>query len=100
LGERTLNEFHLHDLSGGGASIVGPVKLGSVEDHIKLGLRFDLQSTGKSEHVELDATIQNIEPVHASNKAGTEAEFQHGIKFNETDARVVLLVHELQQRKQ
>ena len=99
LGEHTLNEFHLHDLSGGGASIVGPVKLGAIEEPIKLGLRFDLQSTGKSEHVELDATIQNVEPVHASNKAGTKVEFQHGIQFKETDARVVLLVHELQQRK-
>lgn len=99
LTERTVNEFHLFDLSGGGASIIGPVKLGAVEEQIKIGLRFDLQSTGKSEHVELEATIQNIEPVHASNKAGTEAEFQHGIQFKETDARLVLLVHELQQRK-
>ena len=49
--------------------------------------------------LELDATIQNVEPVHASNKAGTKVEFQHGIQFKETDARVVLLVHELQQRK-
>jgi hypothetical protein len=94
-----LNKYHLHDLSGGGASIVGPAKLGAIEDPIRLGLRFDLQSTGKSEHVELDATIQNVEPVHAANKTGTESEFQHGIQFKEIDARLVLLVHELQQRK-
>lgn len=99
-GESTLNQFHLHDLSGGGASIIGPQKLGAPEEHLKIGLRFDLQSTGKSEHVELEATIQNVEPVHAENKAGTKTDFQHGIKFKETDARVVLLVHELQQRKQ
>lgn len=100
LGARTLNQFHLHDLSGGGASIIGSEKLGQPESTIKIGLRFDLQSTGKSEHVELEATIQNIESVHAANKESAKPEFQHGIKFKETDARVVLLVHELQQRKQ
>lgn len=99
-GANTLNQFHLHDLSGGGASLIGPEKLGAPESPIKIALRFDLQSTGKSEHVELEATIQNVEAVHAANKATAKPEFQHGIKFKETDARVVLLVHELQQRKQ
>ena len=98
-GDNTLNQFHLHDLSGGGASIVGAEKLGAPESPIKLGLRFDLQSTGKTEHVELNGTIQSVEPVHPDNKAHSKPQFQHGIQFKETDARVVLLVHELQQRK-
>lgn len=99
-GALTLNQFHLHDLSGGGASIIGLEKLGQPETTIKIGLRFDLQSTGKSEHVELEATIQNVEAVHAANQENAKPEFQHGIQFKEIDARVVLLVHELQQRKQ
>lgn len=98
-GIHSLNDYHLHDLSGGGAAIVGPKQLGEAESHIKVGLRFDLQSTGKSEHVEIGAVIQSVEPVHAANKTETKPEFQHGIKFNELDARIVLLVHELQQRK-
>lgn len=98
-GIQNLNRFHLHDLSGGGASIVGPNKLGSVEEQLKIALRFDLQSTGKSEYVELHGSIQNVEPVHRVNITDGPPEYQHGIKFNESDARVVLLVHELQQRK-
>lgn len=99
-GNHSLQQFHLHDLSGGGASIMGPEKLGTPETLIKIGLRFDLQSTGKSEHVELEASIQSVEPVHAANKENAQPQFQHGIQFKETDAKVVLLVHELQQRKQ
>ncbi len=93
-----LGEFHLHDISGGGTSVVGPFKLGEVESRIKLGLRFDLQSTGKSEHAEMMGTIQNVEHVHRANQADAKPEYQHGIRFDEPDARVVLLVHELQQR--
>jgi c-di-GMP-binding flagellar brake protein YcgR len=99
LGQPNLSDFHLHDISGGGASIVGPHKLGEVDSSVKIGLRFDLQSTGKSEHAELSSTIQNVEPVHHTNQADAKPAFQHGIKFDEPDARVVLLVHELQQRK-
>lgn len=95
----SLGAFHLHDISGGGASVVGPHKLGEVDDAVQLGLRFDLQSTGKSEHVQMQGTIQNVEPVHHANQPGAKPEFQHGIQFDQPDARVVLLVHELQQRK-
>ena len=93
-----LGDYHLHDISGGGASVVGQHKLGEVESRIKLGLRFDLQSTGKSEHAEMMGTIQNVELVHRANQADAKPEYQHGIRFDEPDARVVLLVHELQQR--
>lgn len=99
LGQPNLGEFHLHDISGGGASVVGPHKLGEVDAKVTLGLRFDLQSTGKSEHVEMSGTIQNVEPVHHANKPDAKSEFQHGIKFDQADARVVLLAHELQQKK-
>ena len=96
--EHNLGDFHLHDISGGGTSVVGPHKLGDVESRIKLGLRFDLQSTGKSEHAEMMGTIQNVELVHKANQASAQPEYQHGIRFDQPDARVVLLVHELQQR--
>ena len=97
--KNNMGDFHLHDISGGGASVVGPQKLGEVDGAVRLGLRFDLQSTGKSEHAEMTGTIQNVELVHRANQADAKPEYQHGIKFDEPDARVVLLVHELQQRK-
>ena len=96
LAGHNLGDFHLHDISGGGASIVGPHKLGEIDSQITLRLRFDLQSTGKSEDAEMTGTIQNVELVHQANQNHAKPEYQHGIRFNEPDARVVLLVHELQ----
>ena len=93
-----LGDFHLHDISGGGASVVGPHKLGEVDSTIQLKLRFDLQSTNKSEEVSIAGTIQSVELVHHANQNHSQTEHQHGIRFQEPDARVVLLVHELQQR--
>jgi Flagellar protein YcgR/PilZ domain len=98
LAGHNLGEFHLHDISGGGTSIVGPRKLGDVDSHVQLRLRFDLQSTGKSEQVDMQGTVQNVELVHRNNQANAKPEYQHGVRFDEPDARVVLLVHELQQR--
>jgi c-di-GMP-binding flagellar brake protein YcgR len=94
-----LGDFHLHDISGGGASVVGPHKLGDVDSPIQLKLRFDLQSTNKSEEVSIAGTIQSVELVHRANQNQSQPEYQHGIRFHEPDARVVLLVHELQQRQ-
>jgi c-di-GMP-binding flagellar brake protein YcgR len=98
LAGHNLGDFHLHDISGGGTSIVGPHKLGEVGSTVQLRLRFDLQSTGKSEQADMSGKIQNVELVHRNNQADTQPEYQHGIHFDEPDARVVLLVHELQQR--
>jgi c-di-GMP-binding flagellar brake protein YcgR len=99
LAGHNLGEFHLHDISGGGTSIVGPRKLGDVDSTVQLRLRFDLQSTGKSEQVDMQGTIQNVELIHRANQTDSSPEYQHGIRFHEPDARVVLLVHELQQLK-
>jgi hypothetical protein len=99
LAGHNLGEFHLHDISGGGTSIVGPRKLGDVDSTVQLRLRFDLQSTGKSEQIDMQGTIQNVELVHRANQTDSSPEYQHGIRFHESDARVVLLVHELQQLK-
>ncbi|MEY4435634.1 MAG: hypothetical protein RL175_589 [Pseudomonadota bacterium] len=93
-----LGDFHLHDISGGGTSIVGLHKLGEVDSSVKLRLRFDLQSTGKSEDAEMTGTIQNVELVHRANQSDSQPEYQHGIRFHEPDARIVLLVHELKER--
>jgi c-di-GMP-binding flagellar brake protein YcgR len=98
LAGHNLGDFHLHDISGGGTSVVGPHKLGEVDSQVKLRLRFDLQSTAKSEDAEMTGTIQNVELVHRANQTDSKPEYQHGIRFHEPDARVVLLVHELQQR--
>jgi c-di-GMP-binding flagellar brake protein YcgR len=99
LAGHNLGEFHLHDISGGGTSIVGPRKLGEVDSTVQLRLRFDLQSTGKSEQVDMRGSIQNVELVHRANQTDSSPEYQHGIRFHEPDARVVLLAHELQQLK-
>jgi len=93
-----LGDFHLHDISGGGTSVVGPHKLGEVDSSVKLRLRFDLQSTGKSEDAEMTGTIQNVELIHHANQSDSKPEYQHGIRFHEPDARIVLLVHELKGR--
>ncbi len=93
-----LGDFHLHDISGGGTSVIGPHKLGEVDSSVKLRLRFDLQSTGKSEDAEMTGTIQNVELVHRANQSDSQPEYQHGIRFHEPDARIVLLVHELKER--
>jgi hypothetical protein len=92
-----LGDFHLHDISGGGTSAVGPYKLGEVDSQVKLRLRFDLQSTGKSEDAEMTGTIQSVELVNRANQADSTTQYQHGIRFHELDARVVLLAHEPQQ---
>lgn len=96
---KSANDYHVHDLSGGGISIVGPWQLGAVDTPIELMLRFDLQSTGQTESVTLHGTIQNVEPVHPSNRSDSHPAYQHGIQFKTPDARVVLLVHELQWRR-
>ena len=93
-----LGDFHLHDISGGGTSVVGPHKLGEVDSPVILRLRFDLQSTGRSEEAEMVGTIQNVELVHRANQSNAHPEYQHGIRFHEPDARIILLVHELKQR--
>jgi hypothetical protein len=36
--------------------------------------------------------------VHRANQSDSQPEYQHGIRFHEPDARIVLLVHELKER--
>ncbi len=89
--------FHLHDLSGGGASVLGPVALGPLGGRIRLGFDFTLQSTTEEVHVELNATIQNVEEIPSGDKNASATMFQHGVQFDNVDPRMVLLVYELQQ---
>ena len=85
--------FHLHDLSGGGASVLGPVPLGPIGGRIRLGFDFTLQSTNEEVHAEQNATIQSLEEVPNSNKNASSPSFQHGVQFNNVDPRMVLLVY-------
>jgi c-di-GMP-binding flagellar brake protein YcgR len=89
--------FHLHDLSGGGASVLGPVPLGPIGGRIRLGFDFTLQSTNEEVHAEQNATIQSLEEVPNGNKSASSPLFQHGVQFDNVDPRMVLLVYELQQ---
>ena len=90
------NDFQLRDISTAGTSVVGPQKLGDIESTVHLRLRFDLQSTGKSEEVEVVGKIQNLEPIHHTNKQDAHPQYRHGIKFNQPDVKIALLVHELE----
>jgi c-di-GMP-binding flagellar brake protein YcgR len=96
----TRQAFRIADLSGSGAAIVGPASLGPVGHKVRFSMRFDLLSTGKNEHLDILADIKSVEPVH--HKEGTEGhppQYQHGVMFGDIDARLVLLVEELQHRK-
>ena len=85
--------FHLHDLSGGGASVLGPALLGPVGARVRLGFRFQLEATNQHEHIELNATIQSADPVAHEGHATV---YQHGVQFDAIDPRILLWVHELQ----
>jgi hypothetical protein len=89
-------DFQLRDISTAGTSVVGPQKLGDIDSSVHLRLRFDLQSTGKCEEVEIVGKIQNMEPIHHSNKQDAHPQYRHGIKFDQADVKIALLVHELE----
>lgn len=89
--------FQVLDLSSGGASLAGPAKLGEVGDAFKLGLSFHLDTSGQLESFEIEATIQNIEPIKTSQ--GADVVYKHGLRFAKNDPRVVLYIYELQQVK-
>ena len=88
--------FHLLDLSGSGASVLGPAALGPVGGRVRLGFDFKLESTNQVEHVEMNATIQNFGQKPNPDEDGTPLLYQHGVHFDKVDPRMVLLVHELQ----
>ena len=86
--------FRLEDLSGGGAAVVGPRALGQAGDAVRLALSFHLAATGEDETVELAGRIRSLGPVASG---GTAPQQQlHGIEFEGTDPRTLLLIYELQ----
>lgn len=85
--------YRIQDLSGGGASLVGPAPLGQVGDPLSLRLEFDLKATGTHESVLLQAQLRSVTPQNTDEGVV----YQHGVQFIEVDPRVLLLVHELQQ---
>ena len=85
--------FQFQDLSGGGAALVGPRTLGEVGQQIEVGLEFDLVSTDSHERVVFEAEIQSVQPVR--DQTGQATAQHHGIRFAQTDARILLLVNEL-----
>ena len=83
--------FRLEDLSGGGAAITGPRPLGQAGEAVRLSLSFHLSATGDDETVEITGRIRSLGPASAS---GTQQ--LHGIEFDSTDPRILLLIYELQ----
>ncbi len=88
--------FHLTDLSGSGASVLGPAALGPVGARIRLGFDFKLESTNQMERVELNATVQNLGQKTNQGVDGEPVQYLHGVEFDDLDPRMVLLVHELE----
>lgn len=86
--------FHVQDLSGGGASLVGSHALGEPGQEILFELSFDLQATDTHERLALRGTLQSVEPLGAASS--TPGLYRHGVRFHETDPRLFLLVYELQ----
>ena len=86
--------FRLEDLSGGGAAVVGPRALGQAGDTVRLALSFHLAATGEDETVEIAGRIRSLGPAAASGPAAQQV--LHGVEFEGTDPRTLLLIYELQ----
>lgn len=86
--------YYLDDLSGGGAALYGPQALGQAGDSVQLSLSFRLSSTGDDETVELSGKIQSLGA--SATPAAKTGEHLHGIQFDTTDPRILLLIYELQ----
>lgn len=89
--------YHFLDLSGSGASLVGPHPLGNVQGAITLELAFELKATGTQECLLLPATIQAVQALPVDSAHTTL--YRHGIQFEHIDPRVLLLVHELSKKR-
>lgn len=88
--------FQLLDLSNGGASVNGPVELGSIGSRITFRLTFVLQSIGSTEQLDIAATVQSVEKT--TSKLGHET-YKHGLHFDHVDPKLMLLIYELQQSR-
>ena len=88
--------FRLQDLSGGGAAVVGPRALGQAGDAVRLALSFHLVATGEDETVELAGRIRSLGPAGTGGSA--DQPWLHGIEFEGTDPRTLLLIYELQNK--
>lgn len=86
--------FQFQDLSGGGAALVGPQALGEPGQRLRLQWGFHLSATDSDEQLTLDADIQSVQALR--NQAGETTAYHHGIRFDQVDPRVLLLVSELQ----
>ena len=89
--------YQILDLSGSGALIVGPEPLGQVGDRWMVTLNFELATTGRLESVTTGVTIQNATSMPTADSSGA-TEHHHGVKFDTVDARLALLVHEIQNK--
>lgn len=94
IGASALTGFHFHDLSAGGAALVGAQALGEVGQRLRLQLDFHLSATNTQEQVVLEADIQSVQPLR--NQSGQTTGYHHGIRFGQIEPRILLLVSELQ----
>jgi len=81
------------DLSAGGAAVVTPEPLGAVGDTLLLDLAFSLQTTGTQEHLQIEATLQSVQPLR--NAQGQDSGHHHGLRFSRIEPLIALLVNEL-----
>ena len=85
--------FCFQDISGSGAALVGPQALGEPGQGIEVALDFHLSATDSLEHIVFAAEIQSVQALR--DQAGQTTGQLHGIRFAQTDPRVLLLVSEL-----
>lgn len=86
-------DFRFQDISGSGAALTGPTVLGESGQWIEVAWDFRLSATDSKEHVVLSAEIQSVQALR--DPAGQIIGHLHGIRFAQTDPRVLLLVSEL-----
>jgi hypothetical protein len=90
------DSFWIKDISTAGAAVFGPIKLGEVDSTIQISVQFELKLTGKTEEVDIEGKIQNIEPIYLTSGDGEQSKFRHGILFVHPDLKLALFVNELE----
>lgn len=89
--------FEVTNLSGSGAALVGPLALGEKGQVLNFELAFRLEATDTQECLQLQATVQSVEALPGDS--GQPVQYRHGIRFEQADPRIFLLVHELQKKR-
>lgn len=84
----------IKDLSGGGALVATTQPVGPVGKKVQIHMQFELQATGTSEQLMINATVRNIVE---HKEVNGQIVYRNGLEFDDTHNTIFLLVYELQQ---